>query len=93
MKFEFLRVVCYHEHYIPLNLPFACSAKSHKNGKFLMLAKNFVYTVKYGMYCILRMQESTILTFKTRSLPMICYFIQILEWDIFKESVEFIVVL
>ncbi|XP_076805731.1 dedicator of cytokinesis protein 9-like isoform X3 [Clavelina lepadiformis] len=31
MKFEFLRVVCYHEHYIPLNLPFACSAKSHKN--------------------------------------------------------------
>nr|CAB3239439.1 dedicator of cytokinesis protein 9-like [Phallusia mammillata] len=31
LKFEFLRIVCYHEHYIPLNLPFPCNAKSSKN--------------------------------------------------------------
>ncbi|XP_077970747.1 dedicator of cytokinesis protein 9-like isoform X3 [Styela clava] len=29
-KFEFLRVVCNHEHYIPLNLPFAANVKRNK---------------------------------------------------------------
>uniref|UniRef100_H2Y9C6 Dedicator of cytokinesis protein 9 n=1 Tax=Ciona savignyi TaxID=51511 RepID=H2Y9C6_CIOSA len=33
LKFEFLRIVCYHEHYIPLNLPFACNSKSARNSK------------------------------------------------------------
>ena len=27
MKFDFLRVICNHEHFIPLNLPFAVKGK------------------------------------------------------------------
>nr|XP_026695350.1 dedicator of cytokinesis protein 9-like [Ciona intestinalis] len=39
LKFEFLQIVCSHEHFIPLNLPFACSSKSARNADTVRINK------------------------------------------------------
>ncbi|XP_078488155.1 dedicator of cytokinesis protein 9-like isoform X4 [Ciona intestinalis] len=41
LKFEFLQIVCSHEHYIPLNLPFACNSKSARNNYSYCLSEDY----------------------------------------------------